>query len=175
MSYLGALRLSPVHRGTTYTSNKQVYALCNGQALSRTTYPSFSALWPEGAYGSSAANIHLPDLGANDGYFLRGADLGRGADPNVSARSALSGSAPVTSGVGSIQTANFATHTHPSGVQGSFRRSTGGGDGNCCYPVEGSKASNGPSTISGPTAVGSAAATEFDLAHMKVYPYIRVL
>jgi hypothetical protein len=171
---LGNLILSPVYRGSSFvTAEGFTYLLCDGSSHSRGSYNLASA-FPADAYTSvpSSSVFYLPDLGG-DGYFLRGtAFQSTACDPSFASRTVLSGLAPTTSGIGSFQAGNFATHTHPSGVQQSYNRSTGGGDGNCCYPNEGSKASNGPSMVSGPTAVGSAAASEFDLAHMKVYPYI---
>ena len=174
MSTLGSLSLSATHHGDTYTLyGLQVYALCNGQALLRSSYPDLSDLWPVGAYGSSVSEIHLPDLGASDGYFLRGADFNRGVDTNVSTRIALSGTFPVTSGVGSLQEGNFATHTHPQGSQNSANRSSFGSDGNCCYPNNVTTFNTGDAiSISGPTSLGAASSSAFDLAHMKVFPYI---
>ena len=173
---IGQINYSAAYRGDTYSVfGVQEFRLCNGQVIARSAYPDLSNVWPDGAYGSTPTNIHLPNLGANGGYFFRGCDFSRGVDPSVVSRAALSGTLPVTSGVGSLQPANMALHTHPSGVQQSFKRSTGGGDGNCCYPINGTTATSTPLAVSGPTSVSTASATDFDVAHIKFYPYIRVL
>ncbi len=178
MAYLGHIACKAAHVGATYQLRKETYHICDGSAISRATYAGLSALWPTGAYGSTVSDIHLPDF--REGVYFRGADLGRDVDEDYASRTVLSGgtTSPITSGVGSYQTANMVQHTHPYGTQPGFSRSNGGGDGNCCYPVsQGSFASPGPISITSPwpTASGDASNSAFDVNHMRVYAYICIL
>jgi microcystin-dependent protein len=92
---------------------------CNGQEVSGAQYPDLRTRLGE-THGrpQTSGNVKLPDL---RGYFLRGADDGRGIDP---------GRAP-----GSVQQDAFASHTHGQKVtanpgQGSCTRSDFNGDAN---------------------------------------------
>jgi hypothetical protein len=172
---IGQILLSSRHLGTVFSPPGASYALLNGQSLNRSTYGSLSAYWPTGAYGSTVTTIVLPDL--TDGYYLRGHSFGNGFDPGASSRTVPSGTLPVApSGIGTFQLAQMVTHTHPSGTQSAtLPFGDGGGDANATYPVLGTATSAAPSTLAGLTVVGTASQTSFDLAHMKFYPYIRIL
>ena len=72
------------------------YLECNGQAVSRTTYPElFNAISTLYGIGDGATTFNLPDL---RGEFVRGVDNGRGVDP-----------ARV---IGSFQIDDFKSHNH---------------------------------------------------------------
>ena len=171
---LGNLILSPVYRGTSFLAGPFTYLLCDGSSYSRASY-KLSGFFPSSAYTAvpDPGLFYLPDLGGN-GYFLRGSAFGSTeCDPDFVSRTTLSGSSPTTSGVGSLQEGNFATHTHPQGSQNSANRSSFGSDGNCCYPNNVTTFNTGDAiSISGPTSLGAASSSAFDLAHMKVFPYI---
>ena len=172
---IGQLHLSPVDLGTTYTaSDGRTFALCNGQAISRTLYPDLSILWPSGSYGSTDTDIHLPFM---DGVHLRGNDYGRGVDHAPGLRTALSGFAPSGTQIGSYQLGNMESHVHPSGTYSNNLANTGGGGPNggigdaptgdvVDYRI------NFPAQTSGATISGTTSVADFDLPHMKAYPYI---
>lgn len=174
---IGHVLLSAYHKGTLFSENNASYALMNGQLLSRTTYPTLSAYWPTGAYGSTSNTMVLPDLGGS-GLYLRGHAYNNGYDPNLSTRTVTSGTLPVApSGIGTIQYATMKSHIHTEGTQSSagYTFGQGGGDGNPSYPNTGSFTSQTASSPSGAAIVSSAAdAATTDLCHMKFFPYIRI-
>lgn len=172
---IGHIITSAFHKGTIFSQNASSYALLNGQTLSRTAYPDLSVFWPVGAYGSTITTMVLPDLGGS-GYYFRGHGYNNGFDPGISSRAVPSGTLPVApSGIGTFQTGLLISHTHASGTQSSAGRAAGGGDFQSTYPVAGTTTSATPSSVSGVTIVGAANANDTDLAHMKFYPYIRIL
>lgn len=169
---IGSVHLSASHRGTIYIEGSSTYALLNGQLLSRSSYPSLSLVWPEGAYGSTPSTIVLPDL--TDGYYLRGHDFGNGVDPNIDTRTTPSGIFPAApSGIGTFQSASMATHTHAGGNQTTAPSFTNGPDP-ANLPIFGNKTVDGPSSLPGAVVSGAALTTSTDLAHTKCYMYIRV-
>lgn len=171
---LGTILLSATHRGTIFSSNNSTYALLNGQLLSRNSYPSISAYWPTGAYGSTSTTMVLPDL--STGYHLRGHSFQNGVDSGFASRTVPSGILPAApSGIGTFQTANMVSHTHPSGTQGTANGDgNGGGDSNPTWPNFGPGTSAEASGFTVATAIGAASVTSFDVAHMKFYPYIKI-
>ena len=78
---------------------------CNGQSISKITYPSlFSAIGY--TYGGSGNSFNVPDY---RGLFLRGWNNGRTgglSDPDVASRTG-------GTGVGSTQVDMYSSHTHP--------------------------------------------------------------
>jgi microcystin-dependent protein len=63
------------------------YLLCDGSAVSRTTYANlFAAIGSQWGNGDQSTTFNLPML---NGLFARGADNGSGNDPDVSSRTAL--------------------------------------------------------------------------------------
>ena len=163
---------SAVHRGNTFTANGRTWALLNGQALSRTTYPDLSALWPSGVFGGGDIDtpMHLPNT---DGLYLRGVDLGRIADSQAASRVALSGVRPVGDTPGSFQASALKTHSHASGtaIGVGFTAMEGGGESTRSFPsataittIQTKVANtNRPVSISG---------VVFEVDHFKVYMYI---
>jgi len=170
---IGHVAVSAFHKGTLFTQTGSVYALLNGQTLSRTAYPDLSTYWPIGAYGSTSNTMVLPDLG--NGYYLRGHGYNNGYDPGISSRTTPSGILPVApSGIGTFQTGTVRSHIHAAGTQASNTTyGQGGGDGNPSYPQVSTGTSATASNASGAT-VGAADANVTDLSHMKFYPYIRI-
>lgn len=171
---IGQIIYSAVHRGEVFTENGRTFALLNGQALSRTTYPDLSTLWPSGSFGGGDVDtpMHLPDTA---GLYLRGVDLGRLSDAQAASRTALSGSRPVGDTPGSYQAAVLKTHAHVSGtaIGQSFEAMEGGGESTRTFP--GATAVTTTSTKLANTARPvSITAGGFDVDHMKVYMYISI-
>ncbi|MFT5668872.1 MAG: microcystin-dependent protein [Vicingaceae bacterium] len=85
------------------------YLLCDGSAVSRTTYANlFAAIGISWGTGDGITTFNLPDL---RGRFLRGVDAGSGRDPNSATRTSTNGG---NSGdnVGSLQTDEYKSHAH---------------------------------------------------------------
>lgn len=179
---IGQIIMSPIHRGQTFTSVSAngrtiTYHLLDGSSVARSSYPDMTTtVWPVGAYGSTSNNFVLPDLSA--GYYLRGADLGRGADPNAATRTTFAGAFPTGDRPGSQQGGSLKSHSHASGKQQTVPN--GGG----YWPSTPSKwsligttpASTNPTgnfpsgrTIFGPSGPGG-----FDFYNFKFYPYLVV-
>lgn len=169
----GQIILSAVHRGTQFSFQQRTYTLLNGQAISRSSFADLSAVWPSGAYGggSTSTPMHMPDT---TGLYLRGADFGRSADPGSASRTALSGSLPTGSNVGSFQAAALKSHAHVSGTQtgvGASMMDNGSESANRFA----SSANTSGTGITLPTSsrpVRLAASPEFDVDHTLVYMYI---
>jgi microcystin-dependent protein len=87
------------------------YLLCNGAAVSQTTYAAlFSAIGTAyGAGDQSGTTFSVPDL---RGCFLRGVDAGSGRDPDAANRMALNAGGAVGNNVGTLQSHAFASHSH---------------------------------------------------------------
>ena len=170
---IGTVILVAGHKGEIFSQGKDKFALLNGQTLSRSAYPALSSYWPEGAYGSTPTVIVLPDL--TDSYCLRGHHFQTTVDSNYLTRTVSSGILPAApSGIGTFQNGNMATHTHPSGTQPPlYGPGNGGGDGNS-PPTFGNQTSNGPTFFDGAIVSGAALTTDFQVPHMRSYPYIKV-
>ena len=174
---IGMIKIMPTHRGTLYTaSDNSVYALLNGQSLPRETYGTLAAYWPVGTYGSTADNIVLPDLTESSHYQLRGHDFSSGVDAGLADRTSGGGALPTQPlGVGTFQTKQMASHTHPSGSQNSAQQSGVRDQGNILgsnttrdtYPLRDSQI-NGPCMVSGTTEASLTFST------MGGYYYIRI-
>jgi microcystin-dependent protein len=102
------------------------WLLCDGSAVSRTTYANlFAAIGINFGGGDGIGTFNLPDL---RGRFLRGVDHGAGRDPNAAARTASNTGGQVGDAVGTLQgqatalpTTAFTTnttgdHNHFNGV-----------------------------------------------------------
>jgi microcystin-dependent protein len=86
------------------------YLLCDGRAVSRTTYPDlFAAIGTGFGSGDGSTTFDLPDF---RGRFLRGVDGAANRDPETSARTAAKAGGNAGNLVGSIQADQFAAHTH---------------------------------------------------------------
>jgi hypothetical protein len=170
---IGTVILSAAHQGDLFSQGSNTWALLNGQVLPRSSWPTLSAYWPEGAYGSTPTSIALPDL--SGGYLFRGHHFQTTVDSNYATRAVPSGSNPTApSGIGTFQAANMVTHTHPSGTQPPlYGPGNSGGDSNA-PPTYSTTNSNVPTFFTGGIVVGAASTTAFDVAHMKFYPYIKI-
>jgi len=85
------------------------YLLCDGSAVSRTTYADlFAVVGTAWGIGDGSTTFNLPDL---RGRFMRGVDAGAGNDPNAAVRTAFNGG---NAGdlVGSYQIDEFKNHSH---------------------------------------------------------------
>ncbi|HLM66620.1 MAG TPA: phage tail protein, partial [Longimicrobium sp.] len=100
----------------------QGWLYCNGNSISRSQYaPLFSVIGTAFGNGDGTSTFDLPDF---RGYFLRGADNGRGTDPDAASRGVPAPGGNSGDKVGSIQGsatarpgANFTavstgSHTH---------------------------------------------------------------
>lgn len=86
------------------------WLLCDGTAVSRTTYAAlFAAISTNYGFGDGATTFNLPDF---RGQFLRGTDLGSGKDPDAASRTAMNPGGNTGDNVGSIQPNGNLVHTH---------------------------------------------------------------
>ena len=86
------------------------WIVCDGTAVSRTTYASlFGAIGINFGGGDGINTFNLPDL---RGRFLRGVDGGAGHDPDAASRTASSSGGPSGDAVGTLQPHAFASHRH---------------------------------------------------------------
>lgn len=93
------------------------WILCDGQAVSRATYPNlFAAISTNfGNAAGDAARFNVPDF---RGRFLRGRDGGQGRDPDRAARSVSNDGGSAGDNVGSLQ--SFALQTHQHGFKDGY-------------------------------------------------------
>lgn len=86
------------------------WALCNGSAVSRTTYNAlFSAIGVAHGSGDTTTTFNLPDY---RGRFLRGLDSAAGRDPDSATRTAMNTGGNTGNAVGSVQSAQYGSHKH---------------------------------------------------------------
>jgi microcystin-dependent protein len=86
------------------------FLLCDGSAISRTTYASlFTAIGVAHGNGDGSTTFHLPDY---RGRFLRGRDAGTSRDPDAGSRTASNSGGNSGDAVGSVQSAQTSSHTH---------------------------------------------------------------
>jgi hypothetical protein len=77
------------------------FLLCNGQAVSRTTYADlFAAIGTAHGTGNGSTTFNVPDY---RGRFLRGVDGGAGNDPDRASRTAMAAGGNAGDLVGSVQ------------------------------------------------------------------------
>lgn len=97
--------------------------LCDGSAVSRTTYARlFAAIGTAHGEGDGSTTFNLPDI---EGRFIRGRDNGAGRDPDAAGRSAAATGGNSGDAVGSVQNDEFEAHTHGLNTQ-SNAPATGG-------------------------------------------------
>ncbi len=86
------------------------WLLCDGTAVSRTTYAAlFAVLGVTHGSGDGATTFNLPDY---RGRFLRGVDGGIARDPDRATRTAMNAGGNTGDNVGSVQTDGFQGHFH---------------------------------------------------------------
>lgn len=97
------------------------WLLCDGSAVSRTTYAAlFAAIGEAYGTGDGSTTFNLPDM---RGEFLRGWDNGRGIDSGRALGSAQSGQNQSHSHSGSAASAGSHSHTASSSSSGSHGHS----------------------------------------------------
>ncbi len=108
-----ALNGSPVSSVTAIASKiiPTGWLLCNGQAVSRSTYSSlFTSIGTTYGKGDGSTTFNVPDY---RGMFLRGVDAGAGNDPDTASRVAQgTGTALVGGNLGTVQMDAFQGHLH---------------------------------------------------------------
>lgn len=93
------------------TSAPTGYLMCNGSAVSRTTYADlFAAIGTAHGTGDGSTTFNLPDY---RGRFLRGLDGAAARDPNSATRTAMNTGGNTGNNVGSVQTGATALPTTP--------------------------------------------------------------
>lgn len=86
------------------------FLICNGAAVSRTTYAAlFTLMGITHGQGDGATTFNVPDY---RGYFLRGYDHGAGNDPDAASRTAIATGGNTGDNIGTVQTSANLAHTH---------------------------------------------------------------
>lgn len=86
------------------------FLLCDGSAVSRTTYADLFALIASTAgQGDGSTTFNVPDL---RGRFLRGRDGGAGRDPDAASRTAMATGGATGDNVFSVQDDGVGPHAH---------------------------------------------------------------
>jgi len=175
---IGRISLFPTHRGAIFIDvHGRAKALCNGQTISRASYPLLSQYWPVGAYGSTATDMVMPNI---DAKYLRMHPVGTGSeiDAGFASRATNAGSLPSQAQIGTFENADFAVHVHANGTQGSKSGSDSGGNPGSFAPQTtlttlgiNDLAALNPNT---PVISGASNISSFDVAHVKFYPYINL-
>lgn len=97
------------------------WLLCDGSAVSRTTYAAlFAVIGGAWGTGDGVTTFNTPDL---RGRFLRGVDAGTGRDPDAAARTAINAGGNSGDNVGSLQNEELKAHNHTVNDPGHFHRS----------------------------------------------------
>jgi len=93
------------------------WLLCDGSAISRTTYaPLFAAIASAWGYGDNSTTFNLPDL---LGRFLRGKTTDVARDPGYAARTICNTGGNTAGNVGSVQGDVFQAHSHQVDIRGN--------------------------------------------------------
>ena len=86
------------------------WLLCDGLAVSRTTYSDlYAAIGNAWGYGDNSTTFNLPDL---RGRFLRGVDAGTGRDPDAATRLISNTGGNTGDAVGTIESQALLAHNH---------------------------------------------------------------
>ena len=129
------------------------YILCDGSALSRTTYAAlFSLVGTAWGSGDGSTTFNIPDL---RGQFLRGQSHGSGIDPDVGSRTAYLAGGNTGDAVGSYQSHVVGQHNHVLVTISGWGANYGG---NRPYWNSGNRATGqvaGAYTDTGETGVGA--------------------
>jgi microcystin-dependent protein len=118
---MAGLRIRNVAPGTIVPFSGTVipngYLLCDGLAVSRTTYANLFAVINETCgQGDNINTFNLPDL---RGRFLRGVDNGATRDPDRATRTAMNVGGNTGDNVGSVQGHAAEAHKHIAGYGSS--------------------------------------------------------
>lgn len=119
------------------------FLLCNGSAVSRTTYADLFAVIAEyHGQGDNSTTFNLPDY---RGRFLRGVAGGESTDPDSASRTAMNTGGNTGDNVGSIQGHAFQGHRHVTTVSDDYSVDAGVNT-NAWHNGVGSKTSGDPVT-----------------------------
>jgi microcystin-dependent protein len=152
------------------------WLLCNGTAVSRTTFADlFAVIGTSYGYGDGVSSFNLPD---GRGMFLRGVSGASGNDPDAASRTAYTTGGASGNNVGSYQTSTFGSHTHSQNshnhTQDSHNHSQNAhdhetnrtdstqapwGHGSTIGGVSGGTADTNPSVLTSPTTATNNATT----------------
>lgn len=92
------------------------YLLCDGSAVSRTTYSAlYAIIGITHGQGNGTTTFNVPDY---RGQFLRGVDGTAGRDPDKASRTAMNTGGNTGNNVGSVQADAYRSHNH--GEPGGF-------------------------------------------------------
>jgi microcystin-dependent protein len=139
-------RLQPIGSIVMYggTSAPTGWKMCDGSAISRSTYDALFAVVGENfGQGNGTTTFNLPDL---RGQFVRGVDNGAGTDPDAGSRTAMATGGNTGDAVGSVQDEEFKEHNHDVNGEGGL---------NSTLVAATSNNSTTPSTITTENAGGS--------------------
>lgn len=108
---------------TASTSVPTGYLVCDGSAVSRTTYADlFTEIGITHGDGDGSTTFNLPDY---RGRFLRGFDNGAGNDPDSASRTASGTNGNTGDNIGSYQADENKSHLHIGGTRMSWVTTAG--------------------------------------------------
>ena len=94
----------------TGTTAPDGFFLCDGSAITRTTYPNlFNIIGITHGQGDGSTTFNIPDY---EGKFLRGVDNAASRDPDAASRTAMNTGGNTGDNVGSVQPDEFKSHRH---------------------------------------------------------------
>ena len=105
-------RMNPIGEVIMYAGSTAPYGylVCNGAAVSRSTYATLFALCGTSfGQGNGTTTFNLPDL---RGRFVRMTDGGSGLDPDRASRTAMNTGGATGNNIGSVQADAFEAHVH---------------------------------------------------------------
>ena len=105
-------RMNPIGEVIMYAGSAAPYGylVCNGAAVSRSTYATLFALCGTAfGQGNGTTTFNLPDL---RGRFVRMTDGGSGLDPDAAGRTAMATGGATGNNIGSVQADAFEAHVH---------------------------------------------------------------
>jgi microcystin-dependent protein len=105
-------RMNPIGEVIMYAGSTAPYGylVCNGAAVSRSTYAALFALCGTSfGQGNGTTTFNLPDL---RGRFVRMVDGGAGLDPDAAGRTAMNTGGATGNNIGSVQADAFEAHVH---------------------------------------------------------------
>ncbi len=101
------------------------FLLCDGSAVSRTTYAAlFAVIGITAGQGDGSTTFNVPDY---RGRFLRGVDGAASRDPDSAGRTAMNTGGNTGNNVNSIQVQSTGPHTHSVGTRPNGGTSIGAG------------------------------------------------
>lgn len=140
-----AERLVPIATVLTYVGDTAPdgYLICDGTAISRTTYASlYAVVGNRHGSGDGSTTFRLPDY---RGLFLRGRANGSSDDPDRATRTVMNAGGATGDNVGSYQSHQYQSHAHgiEIGYGGSNSSARASGAGSSVYQAEDNSNSSG--------------------------------